>query len=222
MKYVMSDLHGNYDKYIEMLELISFSEKDQLYVLGDIFDRGDNPLGILDHIRKHKNIHLLKGNHEQMYVECYQDEFRDMYHWLCNGGMKTYEQLINRGQQYMDNTYRYLKNLPYIEVVDKFILVHAGLYLPSNLNELTLLELIHLQEEDNCIWTRQNIDRERQYKDYTVVAGHNVIQGIIREHNGDILHREGHIYIDSGLQTAKTSGKLSCLRLDDMKEFYIK
>lgn len=221
MKYVMSDLHGNYDKYMEMINLIDLKEEDQLYVLGDIFDRGDNPIGILEHIRRNKNIFLIKGNHEQMFVECYEDEFRDMYGWMCNGGMKTYEQLISRGQLFMEHTYRYLKKLPYLIVIDKFILVHAGLYLPSNLNDLELCQLINEQDEENCIWTRSNIGRERKFKDYTIVAGHNVIQGIIQENDPSILHREGHIYIDSGLQTAKTSGKLSCLRLDDMKEFYI-
>ena len=83
MKYVMSDIHGNFDKYIEMLNLINFTEEDELYILGDIFDRGSNPLDILEHIMKHKNIHLIKGNHEQMYVECYEDEFRDLYGWFC-------------------------------------------------------------------------------------------------------------------------------------------
>lgn len=222
MKYVMSDIHGDFKKYIEMLELINFKEEDELYILGDIFDRGDNPLGILEHIQKHKNIHLIKGNHEQFFIEWYEDDFKETYQWLANGGMTTYKQIMEKGQKYIDNTYKYIKNLPYIEVIDKFILVHAGLYLPSNLNELALFELLELQDEDTCTWTRVNIDKERQYKDYIIIAGHNAVQGIIKEHKGDILHRKGHIYIDSGLKTAKTSGKLSCLRLDDMKEFYVR
>lgn len=221
MKYVMSDVHGNFEKYIEMLELIDFKEEDELYILGDIFDRGDNPLGILEHIQKHKNIHLIKGNHEQMYVECYEDEFRDIYSWLCNGGAVTYEQIINKGYDYMVKLYEYLKRLPYIKIVDKFILVHAGLYLPSNTNDLTLDELLELQEEDICLWTRANIDKERQFKDYTIISGHSAVQGIVKNLDGKILHRDGHIYIDCGLQTVTNGGYLSCLRLDDLKEFYV-
>lgn len=30
MKYVMSDIHGCYDEYIRMLELINFSDEDEL------------------------------------------------------------------------------------------------------------------------------------------------------------------------------------------------
>lgn len=36
----MSDIHGCFDKYKEMLELIEFVPGDTLYVLGDVTDRG--------------------------------------------------------------------------------------------------------------------------------------------------------------------------------------
>ena len=42
MIYVMSDIHGMYDKYIEMMDLIDLKETDTLYILGDIIDRGVN------------------------------------------------------------------------------------------------------------------------------------------------------------------------------------
>ena len=37
--YVISDIHGNYEAYMRLLEKIRFSESDTLYVLGDILDR---------------------------------------------------------------------------------------------------------------------------------------------------------------------------------------
>ena len=46
MIYVMSDIHGKYDKFIKMLELIEFSENDELYILGDIFDRRKSYINI--------------------------------------------------------------------------------------------------------------------------------------------------------------------------------
>ena len=36
MIYVMSDIHGMYDKYIEMMDLIDLKENDTLYVLGSV------------------------------------------------------------------------------------------------------------------------------------------------------------------------------------------
>lgn len=40
MYYAMSDIHGRFDKYKEMLSLIDFTPRDTLYVLGDVIDRG--------------------------------------------------------------------------------------------------------------------------------------------------------------------------------------
>ncbi len=36
MTFLMSDLHGQYDKYYKMLEMIGFSDQDDFYILGDI------------------------------------------------------------------------------------------------------------------------------------------------------------------------------------------
>lgn len=36
----MSDLHGCYNKFIKMLDQIEFKNDDELYILGDILDRG--------------------------------------------------------------------------------------------------------------------------------------------------------------------------------------
>ena len=61
----MSDVHGDFPHFDEMLEKIRFSEEDILYVLGDAIDRGNENLKLLEFIRKHdSNIRLLKGNHE--------------------------------------------------------------------------------------------------------------------------------------------------------------
>ena len=36
MTYVVSDIHGCYDKYRELLRVIKFQPDDALYVLGDV------------------------------------------------------------------------------------------------------------------------------------------------------------------------------------------
>ena len=54
--YVMSDLHGAYERYKRMLRLIEFSGNDTLFVLGDIVDRGENPAGILLDMMSRKNV----------------------------------------------------------------------------------------------------------------------------------------------------------------------
>ena len=69
MKYVMSDLHGRYDKYTEMLNKIHFTSDDELYILGDICDRGPSSAQIYLDIMKRENVHCVMGNHENMLLE---------------------------------------------------------------------------------------------------------------------------------------------------------
>lgn len=148
--YVLSDIHGCYEKFIDMLELIKFKDSDTLYILGDIFDRGLEPLKILDYIVCHKNIVLLKGNHELFFEEAFETGSYSL--WYYNGVNTTHEELIKGGLAKEQQVYNYIRKLPLIKVVDKFILVHAGLFLPENYNSLELEELLKLQSEDYCLW----------------------------------------------------------------------
>ena len=66
MHYVMSDLHGEYEKYKEMLSLINFKDEDVLYVLGDVVDRGKHPLKIIQDMMKRPHVFPLIGNHDYM------------------------------------------------------------------------------------------------------------------------------------------------------------
>lgn len=67
--YVMSDLHGCYDSFLLMLETINLTNDDTLYILGDVIDRGDKSLEIIDYIVSKPNIVWLKGNHEEFLID---------------------------------------------------------------------------------------------------------------------------------------------------------
>lgn len=223
-KYVMSDIHGCYDAFLSMLDLIKFSDDDALCILGDIIDRGEKPLDIVDYIVKHPNISLIRGNHEELFMNYFISDDENL--WYRNGGFTTHNELKNRGLEYEKNFYNYLKLLPLIRIVDGYILVHAGLDFPEDYNELSLNEFLSNQTEVTCLWGRDNIGHEKQYKDFTIICGHTPVQVIdenIKEMKDvKILHRKGTIYIDCGYCFGKEAGgKLACLRLDDMKEFYI-
>ena len=47
MNYVISDLHGRYDLFLRLLEMIRFNEADTLFFLGDAVDRGPDGVTIL-------------------------------------------------------------------------------------------------------------------------------------------------------------------------------
>ncbi len=68
--YVISDIHGMYDKFIKMLDKLGFNDDDTLYVLGDVLDRGPNPIKVLQKMMEMPNVIPIVGNHELMATEC--------------------------------------------------------------------------------------------------------------------------------------------------------
>lgn len=221
MIYVMSDLHGEYDKFIKMLDKIDFSDEDTLYILGDVLDRGKDAIKIIDYIRENNNIHLLMGNHELLFVMAY-DNPEYMVHWIQNGGSSTYIELAERGFGYMKELYDYLISLPKYKIIDKFILVHAGINIPQNSENLSVEELMSAQEDDILLWDRGFIESSDYFKDYTVICGHTpTVKYMAENKKAKILHSQGKIMIDCGATFVDSNGRLGCLRLDDLEEFYI-
>lgn len=221
----MSDIHGCYEKFIEMLKLINFCNDDELYVLGDIFDRGKRPLDILDYIRNHSNIHLIKGNHEQMYERFYVNRVNGLGYdisWFMNGGQRTYVEIMKRGVEFYDLLYKYISSLPLYEVVDDNILVHAGIRLPSEYDKLSLKEIMDMQDEETLLWYRDSIGYEKKIAGYNIICGHTPVQAITKSYeNVNIINVNDTYYIDCGCIFSEVNGKLACLRLEDKKEFYV-
>ena len=96
--YIMTDIHGQYDVFMKMLETIKFSDEDTLYILGDLIDRGPQGIKLLKTIMKMSNVTLFLGNHELLMLdgirnadECEKEnrqDTEDLDLWLdeCNGG----------------------------------------------------------------------------------------------------------------------------------------
>ncbi len=56
MIYAVSDIHGCYKLYQKLLDKIHFSDKDLLYVLGDVIDRGPEPIKVLMDMAQRFNV----------------------------------------------------------------------------------------------------------------------------------------------------------------------
>lgn len=145
--YVMSDLHGNYDSYIKMLELIQLSDDDTLYILGDILDRGPNPIKLLLDLMKRTNVRILAGNHCAMALECLsflmqeitEDSIKmagpnillSLSDWRYNGGDTTVKELRKYDKKMQREIVEFISGLEmYAELSvggKEYILVHSGL-----------------------------------------------------------------------------------------------
>ncbi len=71
----MSDLHGMFQDYCEMLDKINFSNNDSLYILGDICDRGPDTAKLYLDIISRNNVYCIRGNHEEMLLDALPTNF---------------------------------------------------------------------------------------------------------------------------------------------------
>lgn len=86
---VVSDIHGFYDEFIEALKEVNFNKEiDYLVVLGDCFDRGPNPGGVMAYLMSLPRKVLVRGNHEDLLMECI-NRGHGLSHDFSNGTVQT-------------------------------------------------------------------------------------------------------------------------------------
>lgn len=69
--YAISDIHDEYDKFLELLAKIDLKKTDTLYVLGDVLDRGSHPIKMFRKLMEMPNTICMVGSHEVMALECF-------------------------------------------------------------------------------------------------------------------------------------------------------
>ena len=244
MIYAMSDLHGAYDKFMEMLKLIDFGADDLLYIIGDICDRQEGGVKILKEMMKRPNIIGIAGNHEYMMLKCLkfltqeitednlkdidEDTMQGLTEWMNVGGEVTISEFYKLPNEEKQDIIDYICDFDIYEEVEAggktFVLVHAGL---MNFEEDRPLDDYDISE---VIFYR--IDPTRTYyKDKYLVTGHTPTWLIRALEEGEVLgtfktttengviYRKGNnIAIDCG---SGYGGQLGCICLDTFEEFYV-
>lgn len=243
MIYVVSDIHGRYDKWQELLRTIKPTWADTIYVLGDTIDRGPEGLKTLLEMADMPNVVHLLGNHEFMLMSVLPtllaqltNEFVDdleqsdnaismLANYMINGGEATVDELGRLDAIEREEIRAYILGMSVheeIEVRNKtYLLVHAGL---DDFRPEKPLEEYNLHD---FLWVRPDV-RKRYYPDKTVVFGHTPTRTIRRkygigagqEHAGEdgIIIADGMIAIDCG---CGHGGPLGCLCLDTMERVYV-
>ena len=77
--YVMSDIHGNLDRFEKVLKQIDLQDDDKVYILGDVIDRNPYGIEILLRIIEDERFEMLLGNHEYMMLD-YLDKYYQKKH----------------------------------------------------------------------------------------------------------------------------------------------
>lgn len=120
--YVMSDIHGCYDEFIALLQKIDFNHDiDQLYLVGDLINRGPKSLKVMKYLMKHESsIFPVLGNHDLSYLVYAAGETK-----LRRGD--TYNELATSDQ--VKKIRKYLRKQPLMRYLPQFdiAIAHAGI-----------------------------------------------------------------------------------------------
>lgn len=223
MVYVISNIHGNYTKFKEMLDKISFSDNDIMYVLGDIVDYGDETMEVVCDLSVRMNVYPIMGEHDAAAYKMLSgfDEMlksgktpdaafiAEMQAWSQDGGDKTLASFRALDDDMKEGVLDYLADMEPYEVAEagdaRYLLVHAGI---ANFEKGK--DLNDYEPED---FYTEPLDMDKEYFSRT-----NVIVGHTPTDSGKITRKGKNIAIDCGVANG---GALACLCLDNGKEYYI-
>lgn len=230
--YVIADIHGEYDMFMDLLNQIKLKNEDTLYILGDVLDRGPNPIKVMLKLMQMPNVICIVGNHELMALECLEflmqeitemsidqlDEkmLDNLVTWQYNGSKTTIDEFRSLSRQMQQEVIDFIKESSiYEELTIKgkdYLLVHGGLgnYYPGkDIEDYSLKELI---------WDRAEYDIQ-YFQDMYVVTGHTPTQEIIgNPRPGYIYKGNNHIAMDCGCYYP--DGQMAAICLDTGEEFY--
>lgn len=223
--YAIGDVHGCYDEMTALLGKIvvdarvrANGRRPVLIFCGDYIDRGPESAAVLDALcwlrrRGPYELHLLKGNHEEVFTACLRDPKR-MAEWCKFGGIETlrsygvappapddpadawvqaHEQLL---QAVPLAHWGLLENLKTMLTIGDYAFVHAGIRPGVPLDQ---------QVEADLLWIRKAFLDHSGNCGKVIVHGHNWCSA-----SPDLA--EHRIGIDTG---AYQTGVLTAVRLED-------
>ena len=222
MTYVISNIHGNYEKFKSILSQISFRDQDTMYILGDILDYGEDAMELIADLSIRLNVYPIAGEHDFLAARMLKGfskmlesgatpdaEFvAEMTAWVHDGGQPTMEAFRELDAEQREGVLEYLEDMTLFEELDvggvHYVLVHAGVadYEPES-------DLADYLPED---FFSEPLDPSRALMEESVViVGHTPTK------SGKIERGEGSIFLDCGVAEG---GKLGCLCLETGKEYY--
>lgn len=234
MRYIVSDIHGCYQQYQMLLEKIHFSAEDELYVLGDVVDRGPEPIRLLQDMMKRPNVIFILGNHDfimytlikKLSVEITEENYDkyltkeillDYNLWMQDGGQVTAEQFSKLSYSEKMDVLDYIAGASLYEVIEhngkEYRLVHAGLanFVPDKaMEEYDLYDFL----EERADYTKRYYPNESIF----LVTGHTPTVFIKGWEKTEVYMENGHIALDCG---CASGGKLAAFCIETREVIYV-
>ena len=123
--YVVSDVHGYVSDLVRGLDEIGFGSDDQLWILGDLLDRGPDGIGVIELLMSLQQqapgqVHVLMGNHEALALGRHRFPHSKFdASWRINGGRRRDQEALT------EEHIAWLSSLPLMAQAGDFLLVHS-------------------------------------------------------------------------------------------------
>lgn len=199
--FAVGDLHGHKSLLVSRLSEVAFDpERDRLFSVGDLVDRGPESLACLE-LAFEPWCHCVRGNHEAMMFDALLNK-RHFDLWMLNGGEWIYELSIDRVATLC---YRLAQDLPYgieVETSSGTVgLVHAEVPRDD-------WAAIETGDPQVLLWARERVERRRTDPVRgidRVVCGHTPVREPLRL--GNVLNIDTGAYF-TGCLTLIELGRL--------------
>ena len=212
MIYVVADIHGCYREFLELLDKINFTDDDEMYILGDMMDKGPDPVKLIRDLMMSPNIYPVLGNHDYAALTVLRkfnteitaenaeshlssDDMMSYMYWLSDGGDTTAAQFTALPVDEREEVLEYLEDCSIYEEVSTggrdYVLVHAGIngFEPEKtMDDYNFSDLI-LHRADYG---------KRYFHDKYLVTGHTPTFKIREDGEPLVYEENGHIAIDCG------------------------
>ena len=233
MIYVISDIHGDYHSFYKMLLKINFSSSDYLYILGDVVDKGSDNLYLLEFIRHMENACLVKGNHEYLFERYLQGTITASL-WDACGGSATRSEADSLPEEKKRELLAYLKALPIYKIItvegEQYFLTHSGynadyavqdpetglVDIRKSVDQAAAADMERYLFSDDIHFIPASVRFDRK-----IIVGHYPVIFLPDHGTARIYHGSRYTDIDTGNERRDAGGRLSCLRLDDGRDFYV-
>lgn len=186
--YCVGDIHGCFDRLLDLLNVINFDEKvDRLFSVGDLCDRGPNSDQVMGWVEQ-PWFHPVRGNHEQMVIDANDPYNSEAEASLFQNGGKWFFSLDHTKQKEIAFAFECLPYMIEVETPNgvTFGIVHADV--PWNDWNKTKERLYQedVQVRNYLTWSRDRVSGYTQGDvagvDYLIV-GHTPLPEYQQENN---------------------------------------
>ncbi len=205
-RFVITDIHGCFQTFLKLLDKISLKKVDQLFILGDMVDRGPYSYLVIEKIVQLINegyaIFPLRGNHEQLFLNFNRENPRKLKTFA---GRQYARHLLNETGHLPEFIDLFFSRLPYYYETDIAYLVHAG---------FNTRKINHFEEWKDMIWMRRFEYDKKKFKKKMVIHGHVPIP--FDDISSAVVSANKNINLDNGCIRADILGygRLVCLNMD--------